>query len=65
MGNCVIGQREASCTSLNCPITQFDLESAMATIAQLEPVTLSKDEILRYSRHRIMPEVGMDGQTKL
>src|SRR3979411_209131 len=24
------------------------------------PVTLSKDEILRYSRHLIMPEVGMD-----
>ncbi len=37
----------------------------MATIAQLEPVTLSKEEILRYSRHLIMPEVGMDGQTKL
>jgi adenylyltransferase/sulfurtransferase len=29
------------------------------------PVTLSNDEILRYSRHLIMPEVGMDGQLKL
>ena len=29
------------------------------------PVSLSKDEILRYSRHLIMPEVGMDGQLKL
>src|SRR5260370_350084 len=29
------------------------------------PVALSKDEILRYSRHLIMPEVGMDGQLKL
>jgi adenylyltransferase/sulfurtransferase len=28
-------------------------------------VTLSKDEILRYSRHLIMPEVGMEGQLKL
>jgi molybdopterin/thiamine biosynthesis adenylyltransferase/rhodanese-related sulfurtransferase len=38
----------------------------MATITQVEPpVTLSKEEILRYSRHLIMPEVGMDGQTKL
>ena len=37
----------------------------MATTTQLEPVTLSKEEILRYSRHLIMPEVGMDGQTKL
>jgi sulfur-carrier protein adenylyltransferase/sulfurtransferase len=27
--------------------------------------TLSKEEILRYSRHLIMPEVGMDGQLKL
>jgi molybdopterin/thiamine biosynthesis adenylyltransferase/rhodanese-related sulfurtransferase/molybdopterin converting factor small subunit len=32
-----------------------------------EPVTaeLSKDEILRYSRHLIMPEVGTEGQLKL
>ena len=30
-----------------------------------EEVSLSKDEILRYSRHLIMPEVGMEGQTKL
>src|SRR2546428_4586784 len=26
---------------------------------------LSKEEILRYSRHLIMPEVGLDGQLKL
>jgi molybdopterin/thiamine biosynthesis adenylyltransferase/rhodanese-related sulfurtransferase len=36
----------------------------MATITEI-PVTLSKDEILRYSRHLIMPEVGMEGQQKL
>jgi len=29
------------------------------------PTTLSKQEVLRYSRHLIMPEVGMDGQLKL
>ena len=29
------------------------------------PVSLSNEEILRYSRHLIMPEVGMDGQLKL
>src|SRR2546426_8732977 len=34
------------------------------TSAQAEP-KLSKDEILRYSRHLIMPEVGMEGQLKL
>src|SRR6185295_18302508 len=28
-------------------------------------VTLSNDEIARYSRHLIMPEVGMEGQKKL
>lgn len=27
--------------------------------------TLSKEEILRYSRHLILPEVGMEGQVKL
>ncbi len=29
------------------------------------PITLNKDEILRYSRHLILPEVGMEGQLKL
>jgi sulfur-carrier protein adenylyltransferase/sulfurtransferase len=28
-------------------------------------MSLSKDEVLRYSRHLIMPEVGMEGQLKL
>src|ERR1700758_1842117 len=39
----------------------------MATITEPRPetVTLSNDEILRYSRHLIMPEVGMEGQLKL
>jgi len=35
------------------------------TTAPPEEVTLSKDEILRYSRHLIIPEVGMEGQKKL
>ncbi len=37
----------------------------MATLTTNPTVQLSKDEILRYSRHLIMPEVGMDGQLKL
>ena len=39
----------------------------MATITQTKPelATLNNDEILRYSRHLIMPEVGMQGQQKL
>jgi molybdopterin/thiamine biosynthesis adenylyltransferase/rhodanese-related sulfurtransferase len=47
----------------------------MATITEVKPIeakpeaatlaTLTNDEILRYSRHLIMPEVGMEGQQKL
>jgi molybdopterin/thiamine biosynthesis adenylyltransferase/rhodanese-related sulfurtransferase len=39
----------------------------MASIApEIKPeVALNNDEILRYSRHLIMPEVGMEGQQKL
>jgi adenylyltransferase/sulfurtransferase len=33
--------------------------------AAAEAVTLSNEEIRRYSRHLIMPEVGMEGQKKL
>ena len=40
-------------------------EDLMAITTTEIPVTLSKDEILRYSRHLIMPEVGMEGQQKL
>src|ERR1700735_4584276 len=36
----------------------------MATTTEI-PSTLNQDEILRYSRHLIMPEVGMEGQQKL
>jgi len=38
----------------------------MATIlAPHQLPELSNDEVLRYSRHLIMPEVGMEGQQKL
>src|SRR5205823_9565575 len=37
----------------------------MATLTTSARAQLSKDEILRYSRHLIMPEVGMDGQLRL
>jgi sulfur-carrier protein adenylyltransferase/sulfurtransferase len=40
-------------------------EKRMATLLETPSVQLSNDEILRYSRHLIMPEVGMDGQLKL
>jgi molybdopterin/thiamine biosynthesis adenylyltransferase/rhodanese-related sulfurtransferase len=38
------------------PTTQLDAANA---------VSLSNDEVLRYSRHLIMPEVGMEGQLKI
>jgi adenylyltransferase/sulfurtransferase len=37
----------------------------MATTIETPAVTLTNDEILRYSRHLIIPEVGMEGQQKL
>ncbi len=37
----------------------------MATVTSSPAAQLSKEEILRYSRHLIMPEVGMEGQLKL
>jgi adenylyltransferase/sulfurtransferase len=42
-------------------------EVLMATTFEVKPeaATLTNDEILRYSRHLIMPEVGMVGQQKL
>jgi adenylyltransferase/sulfurtransferase len=36
-----------------------------STVAAPDEAALSNDEILRYSRHLIIPEVGMEGQQKL
>jgi adenylyltransferase/sulfurtransferase len=36
-----------------------------ATVEAPPQASLSKEEVLRYSRHLIMPEVGMEGQLKL
>jgi adenylyltransferase/sulfurtransferase len=46
------------------PLRQFT-ERQDAVAAPPEEATLSNDEILRYSRHLILPEVGMEGQLKL
>jgi sulfur-carrier protein adenylyltransferase/sulfurtransferase len=47
--------------------TKAELAGSVAASAASEaaPVALSKNEIERYSRHLIMPEVGMEGQLKL
>ncbi|HZI77906.1 MAG TPA: molybdopterin-synthase adenylyltransferase MoeB [Vicinamibacterales bacterium] len=37
----------------------------MATATDVELPTLSAEEIKRYSRHLIMPEIGMDGQRRI
>jgi len=54
------------------PVKDGDTVSIVPSIAGGAPVltepaaaALSKDEVLRYSRHLIMPEVGMEGQLKL
>src|SRR5579884_3569944 len=53
------------------PLKDSDTVSIVPSIAggsagvAAPPVSLSKDEILRYSRHVIIPEVGMEGQLKL
>ena len=55
------------------PVKDSDVISIVPSIAGGATVeaappqteTLSKEEILRYSRHLIMPEVGMEGQLKL
>ena len=44
---------------------QHVAEPVMQAPAAWEQVELSKEEIERYSRHLIMPEVGVDGQKKL
>ncbi len=40
-------------------------EISTASLPNKAAAALSKEEILRYSRHLIMPEVGMEGQLKL
>ncbi len=55
----------------NTPIEDSDTISIVPSIAggaiqvQAPPGELSHDEITRYSRHLIMPEVGMEGQRNL
>ena len=55
----------------NTPIEDGDTISIVPSIAggatpvQTPPDQLTHDEITRYSRHLIMPEVGMEGQKKL
>jgi sulfur-carrier protein adenylyltransferase/sulfurtransferase len=48
------------------PLLGEKMASRIQTIAgNGQAASLSNQEILRYSRHLIMPEVGMDGQLKL
>ena len=45
--------------------TKVQSPAGQAATAAAPVATLTNEEILRYSRHLIMPEVGMDGQLKL
>jgi molybdopterin/thiamine biosynthesis adenylyltransferase/rhodanese-related sulfurtransferase len=58
----------ASCRRLQAAgkVPAAETGSIMSSQAKvIEEPKLSRDEVLRYSRHLIMPEVGMDGQLKL
>jgi molybdopterin/thiamine biosynthesis adenylyltransferase/rhodanese-related sulfurtransferase/molybdopterin converting factor small subunit len=54
--------KEGDIVSIVPSIAGGNLATIEETFAQME---LSNDEIARYSRHLIMPEVGMEGQKKL
>jgi adenylyltransferase/sulfurtransferase len=41
------------------------IAGGVATAAEVETMELSQEEIRRYARHLIMPEVGLEGQRKL
>jgi molybdopterin/thiamine biosynthesis adenylyltransferase/rhodanese-related sulfurtransferase len=47
------------------PIRAEDYEMATATLQETQLPKLTNEEISRYSRHLILPEVGMEGQQKL
>ncbi len=57
-----------SLQGLDTPVKEGDEISIVPAIAggmRKNEVILTPEEILRYSRHLIMPEVGMEGQKKL
>ena len=61
------GARRLTASDRNGEISRMATKIGIPeTPATAKPaVTLSKEEVMRYSRHLIMPEVGMDGQLKL
>lgn len=73
--NIYVGQEDMrNLHGIETPVRDGDELSIVPSIAGgtgvLEPtrpeeVTLSNEEILRYSRHLIMPEVGLEGQKRL
>jgi molybdopterin/thiamine biosynthesis adenylyltransferase/rhodanese-related sulfurtransferase/molybdopterin converting factor small subunit len=58
-------QKDATPTAAGDTVSIVPSIAGGSTSVAEPPVTLSNDEILRYSRHLIMPEVGMEGQLKL
>jgi sulfur-carrier protein adenylyltransferase/sulfurtransferase len=50
---------------INFSVTGRPITMATITHPGVQATNLSNDEVLRYSRHLIMPEVGMEGQLKL
>jgi adenylyltransferase/sulfurtransferase len=57
--------REATSVSPQDSLSIIPSIAGGSSPAAVEPVTLSNEEIRRYSRHLILPEVGLEGQKKL
>jgi sulfur-carrier protein adenylyltransferase/sulfurtransferase len=57
--------KDATATAETDTISLVPSIAGGSVSAPPEEATLTKDEILRYSRHLILPEVGMEGQQKL
>ncbi len=58
-------QKDATAVAASDTLSIVPSIAGGATEVASPPVALSKDEVLRYSRHLIMPEVGTEGQLKL
>jgi adenylyltransferase/sulfurtransferase len=58
-------QKEATAIAENDVISIVPSIAGGSAVETEAPVKLTNDEVLRYSRHLIMPEVGMAGQLKL
>ena len=58
-------QRESTPVSAKDTVSIVPSVAGGSTTTEREDLELTREEVQRYSRHLIMPEVGVDGQKKL